>query len=280
MQRPIGIGLTFYDSFAIVTASSIDEITIGSILLEVNGTPVNQFVLQHIRDSDSAGGSSFSGAGARVLTRLGADEESVSEAVTVIDILRSLPVPFKATFGFPEFHELARAADGLERSAPALAVFHTNMQFGLEVVTIDSEWANAMISSRLHAYFGELVIGLYLSEDHTELVCAAKSNRAVEQADAFVSLGSADIVSLQGGAIEGVFHGAGAREVVIRFADGDMIALTPNNPIRNMTCAFLAAFVRRQQVVQQKRAVQQDELQASMQQRSVSLEDDSKCTIS
>jgi hypothetical protein len=47
-----------------------------------------------------------------------------------------------------------------------------------------------------------------------------------------------------------------------------------------MTCAFLAAFVRRQQVVQQKRAVQQDELQASMQQRSVSLEDDSKCTIS
>ena len=169
---------------------------------------------------------------------------------------------------------------GLLTDWRGLHLLYTNMQFGLEVVTIDSEWANAMISSRLHAYFGELVIGLYLSEDHTELVCAAKSNRAVEQADAFVSLGSADIVSLQGGAIEGVFHGAGAREVVIRFADGDMIALTPNNPIRNMTCAFLAAFVRRQQVVQQKRAVQQDELQASMQQRSVSLEDDSKCTIS
>jgi hypothetical protein len=273
-QRPIGIGLTFYDSFAIVTASSIAEIVIGSILLEVNSVPVHQFVLQN---STSSGSASPATAGARVLARLGADEESVSEAGAVVEMLRSLPVPFKATFGFPTFHELLRTPLDLEKSVPALAVFHTNMQFGLEVVAIDSEWVKSLISSRLLTHTGELVIGLYLSEDHRELVFAAKSNRSVASADAFLSLGSKDVVSLHGGAVEGIYPGAGERDIGVRFTDGDMTVTTPNTPIRDMTCAFLATFVRQQQLVQQDRG---ERLEDHLQQRSISLEDDSKCVIS
>jgi hypothetical protein len=281
-QRPIGIGLSFEDGHAVVTASSRPEVPVGSVLMRIDDQDVHELIPGTATPNNGGGTSvSLSSHGKLLSSNLSSP---------VAELIRSKRPPFNATFGYPDFEhaswgpeaggpELSFAssprmagpgihafgpsvdeARGLldgsparpspypktpgmrrRRMAPAKAVFHVYMQFGLDVVSCSSQ----MLTSTLRAKGMELSgrLAIYLSSDRSRLVCAAKTNQAEDDNNIFLSLRSEQEVELFGiQCIEADLKQPEAVRVVL--SDGDVVVSAANPAIRIMIARHLAALIQ------------------------------------